>query len=162
MKGRANQMLLESIFAFAKAVEAKDYSTSKHSENMISIATALGKKLNLSSDGIEYLQYAAMLHDLGKIGIPDKILHKRGKLTSKEYEKIKNHPLIGAEIVRDIHFLKEVVPMILYHHERFDGFGYSAGIRGKEIPLGARDYRYRGCVSGFDFRPALPQSLQQE
>jgi len=158
MKGRANQMLLESIFAFAKAVEAKDYSTSKHSENMVSIATALGKKLNLSSDGIEYLQYAAMLHDLGKIGIPDKILHKRGKLTSKEYEKIKNHPLIGAEIVRDIHFLKEVVPMILYHHERFDGFGYSAGIRGKEIPLGARIIAiadvYQALISDRPYRKA--------
>src|SRR3972149_2778197 len=104
MKGRANQMLLESIFAFAKAVEAKDYSTSKHSENMVSIATALGKKLNLSSDGIEYLQYAAMLHDLGKIGIPDKILHKRGKLSANEYQKIKKHPLIGAPMERHKHF----------------------------------------------------------
>lgn len=158
LKNRANQILLESIFAFAKAVEAKDYHTGRHSENMVDIATAIGRKLQLPAKDIDVLQYAAMLHDLGKIGIPDKILHKRGKLNRAEYDKIKKHPHIGAEIIRDIHFLKEVVPMILYHHERFDGFGYSSGLKGREIPLGARIIAiadvYQALVSDRPYRKA--------
>lgn len=158
MKNRTNRILLESIFAFSKAVEAKDYSTGWHSENMVSLATEIGKSLRLGQEDINNLQYAAMLHDLGKIGIPDKILHKKGRLNKSEYQKIKSHPLIGAEIVRDIHFLKDVVPMIMYHHERFDGFGYSAGLRGKEIPLGARIIAiadvYQALVSDRPYRKA--------
>lgn len=138
MKNRANQVVLESIFAFAKAVEAKDYYTGKHSENMVSIATEIGRKMRLGQKDIDNLQHAAMLHDLGKIGIEDKILHKRSALSVVENDKIRRHPQIGAEIIRDIHFLKEVMPMILYHHERFDGLGYSMGLKGNEIPLGAR------------------------
>ena len=125
---------------------------------MVSLATEIGKSLRLGQEDINNLQYAAMLHDLGKIGIPDKILHKKGKLSQAEYQKIKSHPLIGAEIVRDIHFLKDVVPMIMYHHERFDGFGYSAGLRGKEIPLGARIIAiadvYQALVSDRPYRKA--------
>ena len=158
MKDRTNQILLESIFAFAKAVEARDYSTGRHSENTVSIAVGIGKKLRLSSEEIDNLQYAAILHDLGKIGIQDKILQKKGKLSKAEYEKIKSHPQIGAEIIRDIHFLKEVVPIILYHHERFDGFGYSAGLRGKNIPLGARIIAiadvYQALISDRPYRKA--------
>ena len=154
MKNRTNRILLESIFAFSKAVEAKDYSTGWHSENMVSLATEIGKSLRLAQEDINNLQYAAMLHDLGKIGIPDKILHKKGKLNKAEYQKIKSHPLIGAEIVRDIHFLKDVVPMIMYHHERFDGFGYSAGL-GKRNTSGGQDYRHCRCVSGLSLRPPV-------
>jgi HD-GYP domain-containing protein (c-di-GMP phosphodiesterase class II) len=87
---------------------------------------------------MEDLKHAAMLHDLGKIGIPDEILLKKGKLTDSEYDIIRKHPQIGAEIIRHIHFLKDVAPIVLYHHERFDGFGYCSGLKGKEIPLGAR------------------------
>ncbi|HAH21090.1 MAG: hypothetical protein A2Y00_00340 [Omnitrophica WOR_2 bacterium GWF2_43_52] len=158
MEDRTNQMLLESIFAFAKAVEVKDYYTGKHSESMVSIATEIGKDLHLSSEEIDMLQHAAILHDLGKIGIQDKILHKRSSLTEKEREKIKRHPQIGAEIVRNIHFLKEIVPMILYHHERFDGFGYTSGLKGKEIPLGARIIAiadvYQALISDRSYRKA--------
>lgn len=158
MENRTNQILLESIFAFAKAVEIKDYYTGKHSESMVSIVTEIGKELRLSLEEIEGVQHAAILHDLGKIGIQDKILHKRSALTEKEKEKIKRHPEIGAEIVRNIHFLKEMVPMILYHHERFDGFGYSAGLKGKEIPLGARIIAiadvYQALISDRPYRRA--------
>lgn len=158
MKNRTNQILLESIFAFAKAVEARDYYTGKHSENMVSIATEIGKRLRLPQKDIDNLQHAAMLHDLGKIGVEDKILHKRSRLSLAEQEKIRRHPQIGAEIVRDIHFLKEVVPMILYHHERFDGMGYSMGLRGKDIPLGARIIAiadvYQALISDRPYRKA--------
>lgn len=138
MESRVNQTLLESVYAFAKTIKAKDYYTSEHGENMVSIAVKIGRKLNLSEGEIENLKHAAMLHDLGKIGIPDNILHKRSKLTKKEFEKIKKHPLIGAEIIRSIHFLNGIAPIVLYHHERFDGLGYCAGLKGNEIPIGAR------------------------
>ena len=138
MKNRTNQILLESIYAFAKAVEARDHYTGRHSENMVSIVSEIGISLRLPSHEIDNLQHAAMLHDLGKIGIPDNILHKRKKLNRVEYDKIKKHPQIGAEIIRDIYILREVIPMILHHHERYDGMGYSSGVKGKDIPLGAR------------------------
>ncbi|MDD4954941.1 MAG: diguanylate cyclase [Candidatus Omnitrophica bacterium] len=135
---RMHQTFLESIYAFAKTIEAKDYYTGEHCEHMVSLAVAIGKKMNLSGKELDDLKHAAMLHDLGKIGIPDDILLKKGKLTDAEYEIIRKHPQIGAEIIRHIHFLKDVAPIVLYHHERFDGFGYCAGLKGKEIPLGAR------------------------
>ena len=158
MKNRTNQILLESIYAFAKAVEARDHYTGRHSESMVSIVTEIGRKMRLPAHEIENLQHAAMLHDLGKIGISDKILHKRKKLSRLEYEKIKRHPQIGAEIIRDIHILKEVLPMILYHHERYDGLGYSIGAKGKDIPLGARIVAiadvYQAMVSDRPYRKA--------
>ncbi len=138
MESRVNQTLLESIYAFAKTIEAKDFYTGEHAESMISIVYNIGRELKLPDKDIENLKHAARLHDLGKIGIPDSILQKKGKLTKKEYDIIKKHPQIGAEIIRSVHFLNEVVPSVLYHHERFDGLGYSAGLKGKEIPLGAR------------------------
>jgi len=158
MESRVNQTLLESIYAFAKTITAKDYSTGKHAKNMISIVVAIAKELNLTEKEIENLGHAAALHDLGKIGIPDNILHKKGKLTKKEHRVIEKHPQIGAEIIRPIHFLSEVVPMVLYHHERYDGLGYSAGLKGKEIPLGARIIAvadvYQALISDRPYRKA--------
>ena len=158
MENRINQTLLESIYAFAKTIEAKDYYTGEHAENMVSIAVEIGKKLNVSQKEIENLKHAAILHDLGKIGIPDKILHKKGKLTGKEFKEIKTHPRIGAEIIRSVHFLKEVVSMVLHHHERFDGLGYSSGLKGRDIPLGARIIAvadvYQALVSDRPYRKA--------
>lgn len=162
METRVNQNLLESIYALAKAMEAKDYYTGEHSENMVSIATALGKELKLPDDEIENLEHAAMLHDLGKIGIPDKILQKKGKLTKSEYEIIKKHPKIGAEIIRSIHFLQSVAPIVLFHHERFDGLGYSSGLKGDDIPLGARIIAvtdvYQALTSDRPYRKAYPKN----
>jgi diguanylate cyclase (GGDEF)-like protein len=162
MKNRTNQILLESIFAFAKAVEARDFYTGKHSENMVSAATEIGRHLRLSQREIDNLRHAAMLHDLGKIGVEDRILRKRSAFTPQELEKIRRHPQIGAEIIRDIHFLKEVVPMIMYHHERFDGLGYSMGLKGKEIPLGARIIAiadvYQALISNRPYRKAYSKT----
>ena len=158
MVNRVNQTLLESIYAFAKTIEARDHYTGEHTESTVSIATGIGKELNLSGRTIENLKHAAVLHDLGKIGIPDSILHKKGKLTKKEYEVIKKHPQIGAEIIRAVHFLRELVPMILYHHERYNGLGYPAGLKGEEIPLGARIIAvadvYQALVSDRPYRGA--------
>ncbi|MGD0335997.1 MAG: diguanylate cyclase [Candidatus Omnitrophota bacterium] len=138
MANRVDHALLESIYAFAKTIEAKDLYTYEHAENTVSIVAAIGGKLNLPGKLIENLKHAAVIHDLGKIGIPDDILQKKGKITEQEYDIIKKHPQIGAEIIRPIHFLGDLIPIILYHHERFDGLGYSTGLKGKEIPIGAR------------------------
>ncbi len=158
LESRVNQTLLESIYAFAKTIEAKDYYTGEHAENMVAIAVMIGKALNLSNDEIQNLERAAILHDLGKIGIPDNILHKKSKLSKKEYAVVKKHPQIGAEIIRSIHFLKEVAPIVLYHHERFDGMGYSSGLKGNEIPLGARIIAvadvYQALISDLPYRKA--------
>ena len=138
MRKRVTQSLLESIYAFAKAVENKDWYTAEHIESMVSLVSEIGKKMKLSEIEIESLKHAAVLHDLGKIGISDKILHKKGKLTKKEFEVIKKHPQVGAEIIKSINFLDSVVPLVSHHHERFDGLGYSSGMKGEAIPLGAR------------------------
>lgn len=161
MSDRVDKTLLESIYAFAKTISAKDYYTGEHAENMVSIVVKIGEKLNLSPAVIKTLEQAAILHDLGKVGVPDDILHKKEKLTKEEYELIKEHPQTGAEIIRPIHFLDKLIPIILYHHERFDGLGYSAGLKGKEIPLGARIVAiadvYRALVSDRPYREAYSE-----
>jgi diguanylate cyclase (GGDEF)-like protein/PAS domain S-box-containing protein len=155
---RANQALIETIYAFAKAIEAKDYYTGEHAANMISMVRKIAKRLDLSDKEIENLEHAAVLHDLGKIGIPDNILLKRGKLTGKEYRIIKKHPQIGAEVLRSVHFLWDLVPIILHHHEKFDGSGYPAGLKGRDIPIGARIIAladaYQALISDRPYRKA--------
>lgn len=161
MADRVDRTMLESIYAFAKTIKAKDYFTDEHAENMVYLVIKIGEKLNLPSETIKSLGQAAILHDLGKIGIPDNILHKNGKFTKKEYEMIKKHPHIGAEIIRPMRFLEKLIPMILYHHERFDGCGYSAGLKGKDIPLGARIIAiadvYQSLLSDRSYRKAYSE-----
>ncbi len=161
MEKDVKQSFLESIYAFAKTIEAKDSYTSEHGEETVSFVTEMGKRLNLSDRDMENLKHAAMLHDLGKIGIPDDILRKNGKLTDEEYAIIKRHPQIGAEIIRPIHFLKDIIPIILYHHERFDGSGYPSGFKGEEIPLSARIMAiadvYQALVSDRPYRKAYSE-----
>lgn len=135
---KANQSLMEAIFAFAKTIELKDHYTGNHVENTVRFATEIAKELELPKEEIELVREAAILHDLGKIGISEKILLKKSKLTKQEFEEIKKHPQIGADIIRPIQFLRDLIPYILYHHERWDGKGYPSGIRGEEIPVGAR------------------------
>ncbi len=135
---KSKQGLVESIFAFAKTIELKDHYTGEHVENTVHYATEIAKMLNLPREDLELIKQAAMLHDLGKIGISEHILLKKGKLNKKEFAEIKKHPQIGADIIRPIQFLHNLVPFIFYHHERWDGKGYPSGIKGEDIPLGAR------------------------
>jgi diguanylate cyclase (GGDEF)-like protein/PAS domain S-box-containing protein len=135
---RANQSLIEAIFAFAKTIELKDKYTGRHVELTVKYATDMAKKLRLSSKEIDDIRQASILHDLGKIGISEKILLKRAKLTKEEFEEIKRHPQIGVDIIRPLHFLHDIIPLILYHHERWDGNGYPHGLKGEDIPIGAR------------------------
>jgi len=135
---KSKQGLVESILAFAKTIELKDHYTGEHVESTVHYATEIAKELHMSRDDIELIKQAAMLHDLGKIGISENILLKKGKLTKKEFDEIKKHPQIGADIIRPIRFLHGLIPFIFYHHERWDGKGYPSGIKGEDIPVGAR------------------------
>lgn len=135
---KSKQGLSESIFAFAKTIELKDHYTGEHVENTVHYATEIAKCLNLPQEDVELIKQAAMLHDLGKIGISENILLKKGKLNRREFEEIKKHPQIGADIIRPIQFLHALIPFIFYHHERWDGKGYPSGIKGEDIPIGAR------------------------
>lgn len=155
---RNRQNTIEAVYALAHTVGAKNAYTEEHSEDMVHYATEIGRRLKMPEEELEDLKHGAMLHDIGKLGISDKILLKRGKLTKKEFEVIKRHPHIGADIIRPVHFLKSVVPIILHHHERFDGTGYSSRLKGEEIPLGARIVAivdvYQALVSNRPYRKA--------
>ncbi len=133
-----SQNLLDTVYGFAKAIEIQDLSTAHHVEYVARVAKKIAKELGLSPQQIKDVYHAAILHDLGKIGISPKILLKKGKLNKEEEEIIKTHPWIGAEILREIHALRGAIPAILYHHERWDGYGYPLGLKGEEIPLSAR------------------------
>lgn len=126
------------------------------------MAVLLAERIGLDAKKVKLLEVAALLHDIGKIGVPDKILQKRGSLTSKEGEQIKEHPLISEKIISAT-TLKEVLPWILAHHERWDGKGYPKGLKAHEIPLEARILAicdtYDAMISRRPYRPALPIDL---
>lgn len=135
---RASQSLIEETMAFAKAVEIKDHYTGERMERTVSYAEKISQELHLPNDMVGLIKEAAMLHDLGKVGISGRILHKKSRLTEKEFSEIKKHPQIGADIIRPIQALHPIIPFLLHHHERWDGKGYPYGLSGERIPLGAR------------------------
>lgn len=132
------QAHFNTIQALAEALETKDIYTRHHSERTVNHALMVADELSLSSKDKEYIRYAAILHDIGKIGIPEAILNKPARLTPEEYQLMKQHPVMGAEIVRQVEFLAPVVPLVRHDHERYDGEGYPDRLRGEQIPLGAR------------------------
>jgi len=137
----SNQMrsvYMESTNALIKAVEAKDPTAHTHSDNVAALAVRIAKKMNCSQEQIEVIRFGALLHDIGKISIPDVILKKKRALRDEEMKLLNRHPEIGATILKDIRFLEKELPVILYHHERYDGTGFPHGLKGREIPLGAR------------------------
>lgn len=130
-------LYLATIQAFNSAMEAKDPYTSGHASRVEGYAVKLAEAYGLSMERIQNIKSAAILHDIGKIGINDNILHKAEKLTQMEYEEIMRHPNIGAEIISKVDFLKKISGIVRYHHERYDGKGYPEGISGDDIPLEA-------------------------
>lgn len=128
----------DTLRAIANSIEARDPYTKGHSHRVGQIARAIAKGLNWSDDEMEFIDWGGMLHDVGKIGIHDAILNKPGKLDNEEYEAIKLHPSIGAQVVKGISFLEPVMPYILEHHERFDGKGYPQGLAGENISIKGR------------------------
>lgn len=131
-------MVRECASAMVAAVEARDPFTRHHSETVSRYAVELGTRVGLSERQIEVLRCAAMLHDVGKIGVPDHILRKPGPLTDAEFEVVKTHPSIAVDILSKVSGLSRSLPLILHHHERFDGGGYPTGLSGNRIPFGAR------------------------
>lgn len=127
----------ETIAAATASIDARDAYTAGHSKRVADIACKVGRKLGLEDSQLECLELAALLHDIGKIGIPDYILNKRGKFNEIEFQKIREHPTIGCSILEKIKFLSPMLPAILYHHERPDGKGYPEGLKADEIPIGA-------------------------
>lgn len=128
----------ETVKSFAHALEAKDKYTQGHSEKVTIYSELICDALNLPEEEAEKICLAAQLHDIGKIGIVEDLLNKPGRLTEEEYEKIKEHPTMGTRILEPLHFLKDILPIIHHHHEKYDGTGYPDGVKGEDIPLGAR------------------------
>ncbi len=135
---RLEETFLETIIALANAVDARDSYTGDHSQRMADLSAQIGSAMNLPKGEIEALHWATILHDIGKIGVPDEILNKKGPLTKKEWVIMKEHPVTGAEIVAPVKYLSRVAPIIRSHHEKHDGTGYPYGLKGEEIPLGSR------------------------
>jgi hypothetical protein len=127
-----------TMAALCKAVETKDFYTRGHSERVSKGATMLGREIGMRPERLAAITYAGMLHDVGKLGVPTKVLQKSGSLTEEEYAAIQLHPMRGLEIVREIGFLDEALAGIMHHHERIDGRGYPLGLAGDEIPEFAR------------------------
>ncbi len=151
---------LEMTQALVGAIDAKDSYTSEHSNRAKKYAGEIAKEISLPQKIKETIEYAAIMHDIGKIGIPDDILLKKSKLTPEEIKVIRQHPSIGYNIISPIRFLSSVAPMILYHHEWFNGAGYPEGLTKEEIPLGARIIAvidaYDAMTSDRPYRKALP------
>jgi len=169
-----NRKLIESlresyiatVRALAEAVDAKDQYTRGHSTRVAAYAVAIARELGLSDEEIEGIETAAYLHDVGKIGISDRILLKPGKLTLQEMEAVRNHPKIGAKILSPINFPWEIVPIIFQHHERYSGGGYPNKLSYEEIHIGARILvvadSYEAMTSERPYRSALSQQTAIE
>jgi len=151
---------MRTIEALALAIEAKDHTTHTHLQRVRTYAVAIAKVIGLSGDEIEALRAAALLHDIGKLAVPEHIINKPGKLTPEEFEKMKVHPLVGAEILDRVAFPYPVAPIVRCHHERWDGSGYPAGLVGEQIPIGARILAVVDCLDALasdrQYRPAIP------
>jgi response regulator RpfG family c-di-GMP phosphodiesterase len=150
----------ESLKALASAIEAKDAYTSGHCDRLVDYSLLVAEKLNLNHDERKQLRYGAALHDIGKIGVKDAILGKPGKLTPSEYEEMKLHPKIGADILNKIKFLRPVAPIIYHHQECFDGSGYPEGLAGEAIPIASRIVAildtFDAMTTDRPYRKALP------
>src|SRR5437762_12660357 len=135
---QVSDLHLATIEALALAIDAKDQTAQSHVRRVQLYAAAVARALGMNENDIQGVKTAALLHDIGKLAVPEHILSKPGPLTPEEFQKIRAHPKVGADIVSSVPFPYPVAPLILSHHERWDGKGYPSGLRGEEIPLGAR------------------------
>ena len=145
---------LRTIEALALAIEAKDHTTHEHLQRVRVYAIEVAKELGVVGPELEALHAAALLHDIGKLAVPEHIISKPGRLTPEEFEKMKIHTLVGAEILERVRFPYPVVPIVRAHHEKWDGSGYPMGLKGAEIPIGAR------ILSAVDYLDALASDRQ--
>jgi len=151
---------LRTIEALALAIDAKDATTHEHLRRVQTYAVEIGKELGLDEMQLNALRAAAVLHDIGKLAVPEHIISKPGRLTPEEFEKMKIHPIVGAEILEQVEFPYPVVPIVRAHHEKWDGSGYPYGLKGTQIPIGARILAAADCLDALasdrQYRPALP------
>jgi len=151
---------LRTIEALALAIDAKDHTTHQHLRRVRIYALEIARELGLSEQDSDALRAAALLHDIGKLAVPDHIINKPGRLTPEEFEKMKIHPAVGADILEKVAFPYPVAPIVRSHHERWDGTGYPDGLKGEEIPIGARILAAVDCLDALatdrQYRMALP------
>ena len=157
---QVSSLHLRTIEALALAIEAKDATTGEHLQRVRVYAMEMAKDLGLSEDETEALRAASVLHDIGKLAVPEHIISKPGKLSPEEFEKMKIHPTVGAEILEQVDFPYPVVPIVRAHHEKWDGSGYPNGLAGEAIPIGARILAAVDCLDALasdrQYRKALP------
>ncbi|MDQ6834779.1 MAG: HD-GYP domain-containing protein [Actinomycetota bacterium] len=155
-----------TVRALSNAVEARDAYTGKHAERVAAYGIEIGRALGLAHPDAPEIEFGFLLHDIGKVAIPDSILYKPGALTAEERRLMSRHPTIGAEIVGGIEFLQEAVQVVRYHHERWDGSGYPAGLKALEIPLAARIFAVADVLDALTtdrpYRPASPLARARE
>ena len=159
-------MFLGVLQALTAAIDAKDRYTCGHSERVATLAVELGRRVGLSEEEVERLRISGLVHDIGKIGVPEAVLTKPGQLTDDEFDQIKQHPEIGVRILRDLPQLADVLPGVLHHHERWDGNGYPHGLSGEGIPLFARLLAladsFDAMSSSRTYRSAMPRTAVLE
>jgi putative nucleotidyltransferase with HDIG domain len=152
-----------AIRALAAALDARDPYTAGHSQRVSALSVSIARQLSLEEAAVDVIRLGALLHDIGKIGIPDEVLRKPGALSQEEYEQIKRHPLLGARILRQVGFLAPHLPIVELHHERPDGKGYPYGLRAADIPLAAHIVHvadaFDAMTSGRAYKPARPSSF---
>jgi len=157
---------LRTIEALALAIEAKDHNTRDHLQRVRVYAMEVANELGLGNNEKEALRAAALLHDIGKLAVPEHIIAKPGKLTPEEFDKMKIHPIVGAEILKEVEFPYPVVPIVRSHHERWDGMGYPDGLKSEQIPIGARILSAVDCLDALasdrQYRRALPLDKAME
>ncbi|HXG91460.1 MAG TPA: HD domain-containing phosphohydrolase [Blastocatellia bacterium] len=154
---------LATIESLTMAIDAKDPNTRGHIQRVRTLAEGLARAAGYPEDQMEGLKAAALLHDIGKLAVPEHILSKPGKLSAAEYSKIMIHPVVGADILSNVDFPYEVVPIVKHHHEKYDGTGYPSGLKGSEIPLGARILSIVDCYDALTTnRPYRPRYTREQ
>lgn len=154
---------LATIESLTMAIDAKDPATRGHIQRVRVLAEGLGRAVGYPEDQMEGLKAAALLHDIGKLAVPEHILSKPGKLSSAEYSKVMIHPVVAADILSNVEFPYEVVPIVKHHHEKFDGTGYPTGLRGEDIPVGARILTVVDCYDALTTsRPYRPRFNREQ
>ncbi|MFH1798877.1 MAG: HD domain-containing phosphohydrolase [Candidatus Omnitrophota bacterium] len=154
-----SDLTLSSIRCIARLLQNRPHGVHKAEASFLKLIGIIGPKFHMNGSEIKMLQYAAMLHDAGQISVPERVLMKKGVLTGKEYDIVKSHPMKGAAILAEFKPLKPIVPIILYHHENFDGTGYPKGLKGKDIPLSARVLAVVGVFEAMIAKKTYRQAL---
>ncbi len=153
-------LMMGLLHSLTSAVDAKDAYTCGHSERVAMLSKIIAHEVGLSEAEIERIYMAGLLHDVGKIGVPEQVLQKPGRLTVEEFEQMKKHPAIGARILQDVKQIQDIIPGVMHHHERYDGKGYPFGLAGQDIPLMGRIICLADCFDAMTstrtYRKALP------